>query len=192
MDVQFFESSSALHQWFLENHEDASELWVGIYRKETGRPTVSWEEVRDELLCFGWSEGMVQQFDELAYAIRLTPRKPKSKWSLKNVEKALVLMEMGLMEPSGIRAFEDRDLKYEEEQRTRAKIEGLEGHYLTAFKKHPLAYHYFEQEAPSYRKAASRWVMTAKQEATRLRRLEVLIEFSKEGQRIPSLRPRKK
>ncbi|MCI4667384.1 MAG: YdeI/OmpD-associated family protein [Bacteroidia bacterium] len=191
MEAIFFESAVELRRWFMENHLHSKELWVGIYKKEAGRPSVSWGEVKDEILCFGWAEGRIQPIDNLSYGVRLTPRKPKSKWSTKNIEKAGQLIDLGLMEAAGIKAFEERDKNYEKEQAAQARIVELPSIYLERLKANPRAWQFFEQVAPSYKKSAIRWIMSAKQEATRDRRVEILIESSEEGLRVPPLRPRK-
>ncbi|MEO0895698.1 MAG: YdeI/OmpD-associated family protein [Bacteroidota bacterium] len=191
MNPQFFESSADLHQWFRSFHQTEEELWVGIYKKESGRPTVSWEEVKIEIICFGWAEGKILPIDDKSFAIRLTPRKSKSRWSLTNVEKANLLLDTGLMVEAGIKAFEERDLAYEEELKAQKSILSLSPEFERALQAQPKAWHYFETVAPSYKKQVIRWVMSAKQEATRQKRLQILIESSKEGQKVPPFRPRK-
>jgi len=192
MAPHFFESSSELHQWFLAHQGKADELWVGIYKKESGKESISWEDLKVEILVFGWAESLIQPIDETSFAVRITPRKGKSKWSLKNVEKALVLLDAGLLKPAGVRALENRDLTYEEDLKKRNAIQALSPEYEEKLKAHPKAWHYFETVAPSYRKQAIRWVMSAKQEKTRLNRLDILIESSEEGVKVPPMRPRKK
>ena len=192
MEAQFFESASTLHQWFEKHHTREKELWVGIYKKESGKASVTWEEVKWEILCFGWAEGKIQPIDTQSYAVRLTPRKPKSMWSLTIIAKAKELIDTGLVYPLGIKAFEERDLKYEKKQRQEAQIQSLTPAYLQQLEANPEAWHYWEQEAPSYRKAAIRWVMRAKQEATQKRRLDSLIESSEAGLKIPPMRLSKK
>lgn len=108
MNPTFFETPSALRNWFKYHHSSETELWVGIYKKEAGIPSISWAEAVDEGICFGWVEGRIKRIDAQSYAIRLTPRKPKSKWSKKNIEKAKVLLKAGLMEEAGIEAFNRR------------------------------------------------------------------------------------
>jgi len=188
MNPHFFESAAELHQWFLERTSEAEELWVGIYKKESGRNTVSWEEVREEALCFGWAEGLIKPLDSQSYAIRLTPRKPGSKWSLKNVEKARALIDMGLMDPEGLKAFAERDLRHEEAEIKKKAIQRLAPEFEERLRSNAKAWQYFEGVTPSYRKQVIRWVMSAKQASTRERRFRSLIDSSEKGLKVPPMR----
>ncbi|MEL6698708.1 MAG: YdeI/OmpD-associated family protein [Bacteroidota bacterium] len=188
MNPLFFESSAALHQWLQEHHQDIAELWVGIYKKQSGRASVTWDEVKLEILCFGWAEGKIQPLDADSYAVRINPRKPKSKWSLSNVQKFQELLDLNLVTPMGIQAFETRDLAYEEQQRQDKQITSLTPAFESRLQANSVAWNYWEQAAPSYRKAAIRWVMRAKQVATRERRMDTLITSCEEGQKIPPMR----
>ena len=185
MQAIFFANPSELRHWLEQNREQELELWVGIYKKETGMQTMTWAEAVDEALCFGWAESRVKKIDKRSYAVRLSPRKAGSKWSMNNVKKAESLLEMGLMESSGKEAFLKRDKSKDYDI---SKTEKLELEYVKEFKNHPKAWAYFEKSSPAYRKNASGWVMRAKRKETQVRRLKILIESSEKGQRIPLLR----
>ncbi|MEO0583269.1 MAG: YdeI/OmpD-associated family protein [Bacteroidota bacterium] len=187
MNPLFFESSSDLHQWLQENHQDAAELWVGIYKKQAGKASVTWDEVKLEILCFGWAEGKIQPLDADSYAVRINPRKSKSKWSLSNVKRFQELVDVDLVTPMGIKAFETRDVAYEEQQKKENQITSLTPAFESRLQANSVAWNYWEQAAPSYRKAAIRWVMRAKQIATRERRMHILIESCETGQKIPPM-----
>lgn len=187
MKPTFFPSPSKFRQWLAANHDKASELWVGYYKKDSGQPSLTWPESVDEALCFGWIDGVRKSIDEVSYMIRFTPRKPGSIWSAVNIKRAAELIELGLMQPAGLKAFQNRQearsAVYAYEQRGQ-KLDGAYERKLRANKK---AWAFFQAQPPSYQKAASWWVISAKQEETRLKRLEKLIEDSASGRTVPPL-----
>jgi uncharacterized protein YdeI (YjbR/CyaY-like superfamily) len=186
-NVAFFESSAQLRAWFEANHESAIELWVGQYRKRTGRPSVTWPEVVDQSLCFGWIDSVRYSIGEDSFAQRLTPRRKGSVWSAVNVKRFAELDKEGMVHPKGRAAFAAREdartAIYSYENRSRAFGETHEA----TFRKNKTAWKFFESQAPWYRRAATHWVMSAKREETRLRRLQTLIVHSRKGERIPPL-----
>ncbi len=190
--MKFFKTPSDLRKWFEVHHASAPELWVGYYKKDSGKPSISWPESVDEALCFGWIDGVRKSVDDISYKIRFTPRKPRSIWSAVNIKRAQELMEQGLMQPAGLRAFqartENRSGIYSYEQRS---LE-LPDRYGKKLKKHPAAWEFFQAQPPSYRKAANWYVLSAKKEETRLKRLEQLIAHSEAGRRIPQFTALKK
>jgi uncharacterized protein YdeI (YjbR/CyaY-like superfamily) len=191
-DVIFFESPAQLRAWFEANHESAIELWVGQYRKRTGRPSVTWHEVVDQSLCFGWIDSVRYSLGEDGFAQRLTPRRKRSVWSAVNVKRFAELDKEGMVHLKGRAAFAGREgartAIYSYENRSRGFGEAHEA----TFRKNNAAWNFFESQAPWYRRTATHWVMTAKREETRLRRLQSLIDHSKKGERIPPLaRPQK-
>jgi uncharacterized protein YdeI (YjbR/CyaY-like superfamily) len=189
-NVVFFESTSELRTWFEANHETAAELWVGQHRKRTGRPSVTWAELVDQCLCFGWIDGVRYSLDNESFAQRVTPRRKGSNWSAVNIKRFAELDKAGLAHAKGRAAFaarEDaRSATYSYENRDRSLDKEMEA----AFRKHAAAWKFFESQAPWYRRTAAHWVVSAKREETRAKRLRELIEHSKKGERIPPLRPR--
>jgi len=185
-NVRFFETPAELRAWFEANHDTATELWLGYHRKRTGRPSVTWQEVVDQELCFGWIDSVRYSLGDDRSAQRITPRRKRSIWSDVNIKRFGELDGLGLIHPSGQAAFEKRDEArsriYSYENRSR----GLDPASEAAFRKHRAAWKFFETQAPSYRMTASYWVMSAKQEATKKRRLEKLIEHSRNGERVPA------
>ena len=185
-NVRFFETPAELRAWFEANHDTATELWLGYHRRRTGRPSVTWQEVVDQELCFGWIDSVRYSLGDDRSAQRITPRRKGSIWSDVNIKRFGELDGLGLIHPSGKAAFERRDEArsriYSYENRSR----GLDPASEAAFRKHKAAWKFFETQAPSYRMTASYWVMGAKQEATRKRRLERLIEHSRNGERVPA------
>ena len=192
MEVVFFETPSEFRAWLEAHHETATELWVGFHKKRTGRPSMIWPEAVDQALCFGWIDGIRKRVDETSYANRFTPRKAKSTWSNVNIAKVASLTERGLMTPAGLRAFEARDgarsgiYSFEQDEHTLAPA------YEQQLQEHAAAWAFFQVQPPGYRRTASFWVMSAKREETRLKRLATLIDDSEHGRRIGLLaRPSK-
>lgn len=189
MEPVFFATPDDFRLWLEQNHETASELLVGFYKKASGRPSISWPESIDEALCFGWIDGIRKRIDGERYSVRFTPRRRGSIWSAVNVRKAQELIASGRMRPAGLRAFEERDPeKTEAYSFDRDATAQLSPEAEAEFRANPAAWRFFESQPPGYRKLATRFVISAKQEATRQRRLKKLIEESEAGQRIGILR----
>ncbi len=180
-----------LRKWFETNHDKKDELLVGFYKKSSGKPSITWEESVDEALCFGWIDGIRKSLDELSYTIRFTPRRENSKWSTKNINRVEELIKLDLMKPSGLEAYKKRKDENSHTYSFEQRVVKLDGGYQNLFRKNKKAWEYFESQAPSYRRPAIHWVMSAKQEATRLRRLDTLIACCERGEVIPSMRWRK-
>jgi len=181
----FFATPADFRRWLERRHATESELLVGYYKKGTGRPSITWQESVQEALCFGWIDGVRRKVDEESYCIRFTPRRPGSNWSAINLAKARELIESGRMRPAGLRAFEARDPEktgvYSFEQRQAARFSP---EAEARFRAHPEAWSFFQSQPPGYRKIATFYVVSAKREETRARRLERLIEDSAAGRRI--------
>jgi uncharacterized protein YdeI (YjbR/CyaY-like superfamily) len=188
MEPIFFESPAELRAWLEQNHETETELLVGAYRKATGKPSVTWPQIVDEALCFGWIDGIRRGIDDESWSIRLTPRKPTSNWSSVNIGRVAQLEEEGRMKPAGRAAFarrrEERSGIYSYEQRGKAK---LEPDQEREFRANEAAYEFFRSQPPGYRRTATHWVVSAKREETRRKRLATLIEDSANGRRLRHL-----
>jgi uncharacterized protein YdeI (YjbR/CyaY-like superfamily) len=188
MDPIFFESPAELRAWLEQNHETEKELLVGAYRKATGKPSVTWPQIVDEALCFGWIDGIRRGIDEESWSIRLTPRKPTSNWSSVNIRRVAELEKEGRMRPAGRAAFERRSEErsgiYSYEQRKKAR---LDPEQEREFRANEAAYEFFNSQPPGYRRTATHWVVTAKREETRRKRLATLIEDSANGRRLRHL-----
>jgi uncharacterized protein YdeI (YjbR/CyaY-like superfamily) len=184
MEPIFFESPAAFREWLEANHETASEVLVGFHKRHTSRPTLTWSESVDQALCFGWIDGVRRSVDDDAYTIRFTPRRPGSNWSAVNIRKAEELTKAGLMRPPGLRAFEKRmeakSAVYAYEQRREATLEPAE---IELFHANARAWAFFEKQPPGYRQQVVYWIVSARQEATRAKRLAELIEDSGQGRR---------
>jgi len=183
MQPTYFRSPTEFHRWLETNHSAAAELLVGFYKKSSGHPGITYSEALDEALCYGWIDGVRKSVDETRYTIRFTPRKPRSKWSAVNIKRAGELKDLDRMKPSGLAAFEGREqgkAGYSYEERPRE----LDSVYQEHFRAHPKAWEFFQAQPPGYRRTVSFWVMSAKKDETRLRRLGQLIEISEKGQRL--------
>jgi uncharacterized protein YdeI (YjbR/CyaY-like superfamily) len=191
MDPTTFETPQAFRAWLEQHHDSASEVWVGYFRKATGKPSMTWAESVDEALCFGWIDGVRRRIDDERYTIRFTPRRKGSVWSVVNVGRVAELRKQGRMRPAGLKAFaarrEDRSGIYSYEQRASATFDPA---FERRFRANEKAWAHFDARPASYRQAAIRWVMSAKKEETRERRLATLIEDSAAGRTVrPLTRP---
>ena len=183
MEPRFFRSHSAFRAWLAKHHAVTSELLVGFYKKGSGKPSLTWPESVDEALCFGWIDGIRRRVDDDSYTIRFTPRRPRSIWSAVNIRRAQALADEGKMRPTGRAAYdarkENRSGVYAYEHRSATLPEA----YARRMKKHKAAWSFFLAQPPSYRKKIGWWIVSAKQEETRLKRLAKLIDDSARGLR---------
>ncbi len=191
MEPTFFATPKAFRAWLEEHHETERELLVGFHKKGSGRPSITWPQSVDQALCFGWIDGVRRSIDAESYSIRFTPRQARSTWSAVNVKRVGELTAEGLMHLAGLAAFErrtdDRTAIYSHERRKEAK---LDPEHERAFRADAGAWAWFQAQPPWYRRAATHWVVSAKREETRLRRLGQLIEDSAAGRTVgPLTRP---
>jgi len=193
VEPPFFATPADFRVWLEEHHQSEGELVVGFHKKGSGRPSITWPESVEQALCFGWIDGVRRSLDDTSYTIRFTPRKPRSTWSAVNIAKVEELNERGLMHPAGLEAFEarseDRSRTYSYEQRKSAE---LPAEYAERLRADAAAREYFDSSPASYRQAAIWWVMSAKREETRLKRLATLIDDSAQGRTVPPLTRRTK
>ncbi len=184
MIPHYFTSAAKFRHWLEKHHATTTELLVGFSKKSSGKPSISYQEALDEALCFGWIDGIRKTVDESRYSIRFTPRKPTSNWSNVNIKRVNELIAEGRMTPAGLAAFEGRQAEksgiYSYENRPRQ----LSAEYEQQFRANKKAWDFFQSQAPYYQRTASAWVMTAKREETRLRRLATLIEDSAQGRML--------
>lgn len=187
MKPVFFSDPLKFREWLKKNHDKKTELLVGFYKVTSGKKSITWPQSVDEALCYGWIDGIRKSIDEESYTIRFTPRKPGSNWSAVNIKKIGELTEKGLMQPSGQEAFKRRKEEKSAIYTYEKQPVELDKAFEKKFKANKAAWAYFQSKPPYYRKTAIGWVMQAKQEATRLRRLEMLINDSQAQRKIKSL-----
>lgn len=185
MKSTFFRSAALFREWLRAHHDTATELLVGFYKTDSGKPSITWPESVDEALCYGWIDGRRKRLDDVSYTIRFTPRKPGSTWSAVNTKRAQVLIEQGQMAPAGLKAFNARRTNklgiYSYEKRPTALGEP----YAGLLARNASAKRFFESQPPSYRRGAIWWVISAKKEETRLKRARTLVELSAKEKLIP-------
>ena len=184
MTPTFFSTQEKFRAWLEKHHQTETELLVGFYKVKSKKPSMSWSESVDQALCFGWIDGVRKSIDEESYTIRFTPRKKSSIWSAINIKKVEELTKAGLMKEAGLKAF---DLRSEERSRIYSHEKDLailDPEFEKQFKANKMAWDYFNQQAPSYKKVMIHWIMSAKQEKTRISRLEKTIKVSEEQKRM--------
>jgi uncharacterized protein YdeI (YjbR/CyaY-like superfamily) len=171
----FFENQFEFRLWLEKNHQKETELFVGFYKVNSGKPSMTWSQSVDEALCFGWIDSVRKSIDNDSYQIRFTQRKPTSIWSAINIQKIAELTKQGLMQPAGIAIFEKRkEIKSKIYTYENAEVK-FPSEFEKQFKANKKAWNYFQSLASSYRKPSINWVMSAKQEATQVKRLAELI-----------------
>jgi uncharacterized protein YdeI (YjbR/CyaY-like superfamily) len=187
-EATFFSTPAEFRAWLEKHHETESEVWVGYYKKASGKPSMTWSEAVDEALCFGWIDGKLQRIDDERHRQRFTPRRPQSNWSAINIAKVADLRDEGRMTPAGETAFaarrEDRSAVYSYERRHEAAFDAEQE---ATFRGNEAAWAWFGDQSASYRRTTTFWVVSAKRPETRARRLATLIECSAEGRRVPPL-----
>ena len=187
-NIIYFTSPDEFRRWLEANHAQAQELWVGYYKKDSGKPSMTWHESVGVALCFGWIDGVRKSVDAESYTNRFTPRKPGSIWSAVNIKRIEELIAQGLVHPAGMKTFEQRteakSAVYAYEQREHPTLDEAAEQQ---FKANAQAWEFFQARPPSYQKAALWWVISAKSEATRSKRLATLIDDSANGRTIAPL-----
>ena len=184
MTPKFFPTQNDFRRWLEENHDKETEIIVGFYNVKSGKPTMTWSEAVDQALCFGWIDGVRRKVDEESYSNRFTPRRAGSNWSAVNIKKVEELTAKGLMKPAGIAAYEKRRDEKSAVYAYENELKQFSEEFEKRFKSNGKAWRFFEKQANWYKKQMINWVMTAKQEATRERRLAKLISESENEKRL--------
>jgi uncharacterized protein YdeI (YjbR/CyaY-like superfamily) len=184
----FFSSPAAFRAWLRKHHTAETVLWVGFWKQATGKPTLTWSESVDEALCYGWIDGLRKSHDHEGYVIRFTPRKAGSAWSAINLRKMKELEAAGRMTEAGRRAFHASDHR-KSGYAVKDHRADFDAAALKRFRAQRKAWVFFEKQPPGYRRLATWWVMSAKKEETRERRLAVLIADSAAGRRLDRMAP---
>jgi uncharacterized protein YdeI (YjbR/CyaY-like superfamily) len=188
-EIVYFVSAAAFRRWLQTNHTRCTELLVGFQKKSSAKPSISYPEALDEALCFGWIDGVRRSVNDECYTIRFTPRKSRSQWSAINIRRVRNLSAAGRMHASGLKAFEGagrQTRKYSYEQRGESRLSSDDERQ---FREKLSAWQFFQSQPPGYRRTATFWVVSAKRDETRQRRLGVLITASAKGRRIDLLSP---
>lgn len=188
MKPTYFATSAAFRRWLKRHYGSTQELLVGFYTKASGKPSITWPEAVDQLLCFGWIDGVRKSINTDSYNIRVTPRRPGSTWSAVNINRAGKLRKLGLMHPAGLKAYTNRDERRAKRYSfERARVQ-LDPELERKFRQNRRGWKFFQAQPPWYRKTSLWWVVSAKQGTTRQRRLSILIGDSARSRRIALLR----
>jgi len=180
----FFETPSEFREWLQQSHNRDDELLVGFHKKNSGKLSITLKEAQDEGLCFGWIDSVARNLDESSYTVRFTPRRPKSVWSAVNIKRTEELIAAGRMTPAGLAAFEARDEKRARQYSYERANVAFDATSEEAFRANEAAWEFFQAQPKGHQRLHTWWVMSAKREETRARRLAVLIAASAEGRRL--------
>ena len=186
-NVRFFDSAAEFRAWLAENHADEPFQWVGFYKKAAGPRGLIYDDAVIEALCFGWIDGQTNRVDDLRITTRFSPRRPGSNWSELNITRVKELTQAGRMHPAGLRAFEARREREPGAYTYETRPADLPSELEEIFRAQPAAWEFWRAQTPSYRKSMTWWVVSAKREETRLRRLAALIDESAAGTRISEI-----
>jgi len=184
MTPTFFATQDKFRKWLEKNHKKESELIVGFYKVDSGKPSMTWSQSVDQALCFGWIDGIRRTIDKDSYCIRFTPRRSTSIWSAININKVEALTKAGLMTADGKKAFDLRNESRLKVYSHEKELGTLAADYESKFRKNKVAWNFFMKQASSYKKVMIHWIMSAKQEKTRLARLEKTIKVCEEQKRM--------
>ena len=171
------QSSAQWRKWLADHHDAESEVWLIFHKRHTGQPSITYEDAVNEALCFGWVDSLIKRIDEDLYARKFTPRNEDSKWSTANRRRYAELQAAGRLAPSGVmRPPTSRSGDAPRPTEAPAYMQ-------KALRAHPEARRNFEKLAPSHRRQYIAWVDSAKQEATKLRRLDQALVMLEAGQK---------
>ena len=184
MKLKFFKTPADFRAWLEKHHADKTELWVGFYKKASGKGGITYQEGVDAALCYGWIDGIKKRVDDDSYTHRFTPRRDKSIWSRVNTRRMTALIEQGLVAPPGMKAFEKRDAKrtgvYTFENSPKAFPPAVEKRFKAANQ----AWEFFRAQPPGYQKLVTGWIANAKKEETQRKRLEMVLDACAKGTRV--------
>lgn len=187
--IRFFRTAAELRRWLAANHAKATELWVGFYRKDSGKGGITYFEALDEALCYGWIDGIRKKLDDERFTQRFTPRTARSAWSVVNIDRVRKLTEGRRMAPPGAAVFAARDPARSGIYSFERESAEFPPELKKRFRGDRDAWEFFTSQPPYYRKMATWWVVSARKAETRDRRLAQLMEDSARGRRLAQLTP---
>lgn len=186
--ARFFADAAEFGAWLAAHHDTATELWMGFNKAHVTPRGLTWEDAVPEALCWGWIDSVAQRIDDDTRRQRWTPRRRSSVWSRVNVEHVERLIAEGRMQPSGLAIYEQRRRDQAPYSHEAMGQLALPGPYAARLASSAAATAFWEAATATYRKVCTNWVLTAKQEATRERRIAQLVECCAAGELIPSQR----
>ena len=187
--LRFFRTQAELRRWFGKNYASEQELWIGFYKKDSGKGGVDYAQALDEALCHGWIDGIRKKLDDASYTTRFTPRKPRSIWSNVNVKHVDRLTKAGLMTPAGVAAYKLRDPARTGVYSFERETAELTPPMRKTLEKNATAAKFFDAQPPYYRRLAAFWVISAKREETRNARFDQLLALCAKELRLPQFIP---
>jgi uncharacterized protein YdeI (YjbR/CyaY-like superfamily) len=180
----YFPDAAAFRAWLAEHGATADELFVGYYKRHTGKPSPTWSESVDEALCFGWIDGIRRSVDAERFTNRFTPRRKGSHWSNINIAKVQALIAAKKMMPAGLAAFEARTAKKTGRASYEQRPTEFPSEHLKVFKASKAAWAWFSTQPPGYRRTAIWYVVSAVRSDTQAKRLATVIQYSSQQRRI--------
>ena len=186
-EPRFFRDAAAFRRWLEKNHAKTDELLVGFYHVGSGKGGITYPEALDQALCFGWIDGVRRRHETGSYTVRFSPRIKGSIWSVINTRRMEQLISAGHVHPSGLGVFESRDKKKSKLYSYELRAGKFQSDQERQFRANTVAWEFYQQQAPWYRRVTCHWVISAKKEETRLRRLMTLIHDSAHARRIKQL-----
>jgi uncharacterized protein YdeI (YjbR/CyaY-like superfamily) len=180
----FFQDQNEFRKWLEKNHGKKSEVIIGYCKVGTGKPSMTWSQSVDQAICFGWIDGIRRSIDNERYSIRFTPRKLASSWSNVNIKKVEELRKKGLMKKSGLEVYNNRQDSKSGIYSFENQMTKLDDNYEKIFTANIIAWDFFTKQAPSYKKTRIHWIMSARQETTKINRLNKLIRASENHNRL--------
>jgi uncharacterized protein YdeI (YjbR/CyaY-like superfamily) len=182
-----FRTPAAFRAWLEKHHATTKELELRLFKVHAAHRGLTHAQALDEALCFGWIDGVVHRLDEDSFRQRYTPRKPRSNWSRRNIEHVERLKKAGRMTPSGLAAYDAREEERSGVYSFEQERPELAPAYLKTIRANKAAWTFFQERPPGFRRLMAHWIMSAKREDTRARRLALLIDCAARGRKIPQL-----
>jgi uncharacterized protein YdeI (YjbR/CyaY-like superfamily) len=186
--MKTFKTAALFRGWLAKHGSVEQEVVVQVFRKESSEPGMKYRDAVDEALCAGWIDVARQSHDEESYSVQFAPRRPQSLWSGINLKRYQELMAQGRVTARGETAWCERDPESASRYSVERKPTSLPADFLMEFRKHPVAWAYYQRTTPGYRRSSTSWVLGGKRDATRRRRLQVVIDAAAERKYIPLLR----
>ncbi len=185
LQIISFKSQKDWAIWLAKNHSTSSGIWLRLFKKDSGVPSVTYAEALDEALCYGWIDGQLDKYDEKSWLRKFTPRRPKSVWSKRNIEHVNCLTRAGKMKPAGLKEVEaakadDRwDRAYDSPSAMRVPDD-----FLEELSKNKKAKAFFETLNKANTYAIAWRLQTAKKPETRAQRMKAILDLLAKGQKL--------
>lgn len=186
METLTVSGREAWRNWLDENHDRKSEIWLVYFKKESGLPSLDYEETVEEALCFGWVDSLIKKIDDQRYARKFTPRTEESQWSEPNKRRVERVIEAGLMTEHGLKLVEiaKESGRWDEIVKPPELDYDLHPAFESALQANPTAQENFHGLTPSYRKQYTGWINHAKRPETRRKRIQEAIERLEKGEKL--------